>query len=167
MSKAEAEKAKIASEQERLSIFRIDDAGGNLAPTSDKVDWNKFHNVKLANGDGVGVVKRWEFPSVFEGNKPGDLLAVQRKIASGEWRQSHQCKNWAGNAVAEVLNLDLTAKGVKSSIITMLAGWVHSNALKVVWMDDEKGVSRPWIEVGEWASDFGDDDDDYASASGE
>jgi hypothetical protein len=167
MSKADAEKAKITLEQERLSIFRIDDAGGNLAPTSDAVEWNKFHNVKLANGDGVGVVKRWEFPSVFKENAPGDLLAVQRRIASGMWRQSHQCKDWAGNAVAEVLKRDLTNRGVKSDIITMLAGWVKSNALKVVWYDDEKGVSRPWIEVGEWASDFGDDDDDYASASGE
>ena len=170
MTKEEAAKADITSESERKSIFRIDDAGGNLAPANEHTEWYKFESIELGNGDNVGVVKRWKFPGLFAGNAPSDLLAVQRAIAAGEWRESPLSKTqWAGIAVAKVLDLDLTEKAAKDRVKAMLAIWIENKALKVTPRKDKNRVKRDWIEVGEWAhqpAQGAAPADDYGSASG-
>jgi hypothetical protein len=47
-------------------------------------------------------------PSAFDGLTAADLLRVQQRIAQDEWRENAQSDTWAGIAVAEVLDLDLS-----------------------------------------------------------
>jgi hypothetical protein len=96
------------------------------------------------------------------------LLAVQHKIAAGNWRESAQAKEWAGNAVAEVLGLDFAEKGARDRVKRMLAIWIQSKALKVTTREDKSRRSRKWIEVNEWAYQPGEHvADDYGRASGQ
>jgi AAA domain len=154
MTSDEAEQAVI---EDRKTYFRIDDAGGNLSPPAEESEWYQIVSVELGNGDErnpgdrVGAVRKWEWPSLFAENAPGDLAAVQRRIAQGEWRESSQSTDWAGKAVAEVLGLDLTEKAARKRVKQMLAAWIKNRALKVVSRKDNKRMDRKWIEVGDLA----------------
>jgi AAA domain len=149
MTKAEGE-GKVENYR---SYFWVAGFGNMTPPPSEDRDWFKIETVHLANGDAVGAVKKWKAPSLFDGNAPGDLLKVQKRISEGEWRESSKAKDWAGNAVAEVLNLDLNDKGAREDIGKMIKVWIDSKALKVVKRNDKNRVEREWIEVGEWMDD--------------
>jgi hypothetical protein len=114
MTREEGERAGIEPGKERY-YFRAD-ADGNLAPPS-ATEWFKIASVGLGNhgGDGepedsVGVVAAWAWPNAFDGVTVSDLRAVQAAIAAGRWRENSQAKDWAGVAVANVLQLDVDNK---------------------------------------------------------
>ncbi len=149
MTKEQAEQAGV---DDRKSYFCVADVGGNLAPPSEEADWYHFENVRLANGDNVGAAVKWKWPSAFQEMAPADLLAVQKRIAAGEWRESEKAADWAGQAVADVLGLDLNSPAARRDIRTMLKTWIANGALKEVNRRDEKRMMRKWIETGEWAA---------------
>ncbi len=137
--------------------FRAFNDKANLAPPADKSDWFKIESVGLGNGpdglgDSVGVVTPWEWPSAFGDVTTDDLFRVQKAIAAGEWRQSSGAKGWAGNAVADVLGIDLGDPAGKAKVKTLLRTWIENGALKVVQRPDESRHERPFIEVGQWAN---------------
>jgi RecA-family ATPase len=114
MSKEEAEKSGIPLD-ERRHYFRVDKGEkDNMRPPAEKAEWRKLVSVPLNNqteedpGDWVGVVTAWKMPSAFDGLTAADLLRVQQRIAQDEWRENAQSDTWAGIAVAEVLDLDLS-----------------------------------------------------------
>ena len=116
MTKEEAELAGVRPE-ERRSYFRIDKGEkDNMRPPIEKAEWCKLVGINLENeteeapSDNVGVVTRWKMPSPFDGLSTTDLLRVQKKIATGEWRADARSPAWAGNAVAEILSLDVSEK---------------------------------------------------------
>jgi hypothetical protein len=137
--------------------FRAFNDKSNLAPPADRSDWFKIESVQLGNGpeghgDSVGVVTTWEWPSAFGNVTTDDLFRVQKAIAAGEWRQSAGAKGWAGNAVADVLSLDLDDPAAKAKVKTLLRTWIDNKALKVVQRPDESRHDRPFIEVDQWAN---------------
>jgi hypothetical protein len=137
--------------------FRAFNDKSNLAPPADRSDWFKIESVQLGNGpqghgDSVGVVTAWEWPSAFGGVTTDDLMRVQRAIAGGQWRQSASAKDWAGNAVGDVLGLDMTGAAEKAKVKTLLKTWIENKALKVVQRPDESRHDRPFIEVDQWAN---------------
>lgn len=156
MSQDEANKAGV---ENRNLYFRAVDAKANMAPRSDKSAWFKLEGVSLGNAtqdrpaDHVGVVTPWKWPDAMAGMTAADLLAVQRKIGSGRWRDSVQAKDWAGIAVAEALGLDLDDDAAKAKVKDLLRIWKskESGALKVEMLPDEKSNPRPFVVVGEWA----------------
>jgi hypothetical protein len=100
----------------------------------------------------VQVVTTWQWPDAFDGVTARDLFAVQKQISEGAWRESSQSPDWAGKAVAEVLDFDLQSAPLQNRVKSLLKTWLASGALKVVSKPDETRRERKFIEVGQWAT---------------
>jgi AAA domain len=157
MTKDEGAKVGIEEGKERL-YFRAD-TDGNLAPAS-ATEWFHLKSVGLGNGSGpvddqdyVGVATPWKWPDAFEGVAMTDLRKVQAAIAAGRWRESAQAQDWAGIAVARVLNLDPANKAHRAKIASVLKTWIANSMLAVVEGVDAKREKRKFIEVGMPAND--------------
>ncbi|WP_421366980.1 AAA family ATPase [Agrobacterium tumefaciens] len=152
MTQEEANKANV--ENKRLH-FRVGDAKSNLAPPSDKSSWYRMVSFDLGNAtnerpsDNVGVATTWTWPSATEGLTAKDLLAVQKVVNAGSYKDSVQAGNWVGQAVAEALGLD--AQDDKDRIKELLKVWKSTNALRVEQKEDANRKLTPHIVVGEWA----------------
>jgi hypothetical protein len=153
------DEASRAGVENRRAYFRVENGKANLSPPADKADWYRFESFDLGNGDdgqlgdSVGVVTRWAWPDAFDGVTVSDLRRVQAAIAAGRWRESPQAKDWAGHAVANVLNLDATNKAVRAKIAGLLKTWIATGMLVVVEGEDAKRMKRSFIEVGTPADD--------------
>jgi len=152
MSKEEALQAGV---DERRRFFKIaNGAKANLGLPPEETTWRQMVSVSLGNGAGgpddhVGVVSQWKWPNPFDEVTVADLDAVQAKIATGEWRADVQAKAWAGNAVADVLGLDMTDPKAKSAVKSMLATWIKNEALRIDRrLDPERRDERNFIVVG-------------------
>ncbi|AQR63332.1 hypothetical protein BZG35_03470 [Brevundimonas sp. LM2] len=154
MSKEERERAGVKPGE---AYFRVENGKTNLTPPAEGADWFQVASVDLDNGDtfnpsdNVGAVRRWKWPDAFDGIKATDLLAVQRAIDGGQWRENAQANEWAGRAVADTLGLNLDDPADKSKVKSLLATWIKTGALVRVTMKDEGRRDRPMIEVGKWA----------------
>lgn len=155
MTKEEAQSAGVENHRR---YFRVYADKANLAPPSEKSDWFFLENVCLQNGgagpsDQVGVVTRWKWPDPFKDVTLSDLRRVQDRIARGEWKKSSQAKAWAGNAVAEILDLDLADDGARKKVRDLLKTWLKTGALKEVEGVGKDRHKTTFIQVGEWAND--------------
>lgn len=154
-----ADEAGRANVDNRRLYFRETDAKSNLAPPSDKSTWYQMVGHDLGNAtnempsDNVGVATLWKWPSAAEGLHVSDLLAVQRVIHVGYYKENVQADNWVGKAVAEALSLDAASEKDKARIKELLKIWVKSGALKKVDKEDANRKMKPHIVVGEWAHD--------------
>lgn len=133
------------------SFFRMMSDKPNMAPPSDLSDWHEIKNILLPNGDHVGVVTSWSPPDAFDGVSSSDLLRVQQKIHAGDWREDIRSPSWAGNAVAEVLGLDVEAVATRHKIKTLLKTWIMNGALRVDVVADDKRRERRVVRVGSWS----------------
>ena len=79
----------------------------------------------------------WEWPDVFSGVTKDKARACQLKLDSEipAFRQHPLSTKWAGIAVAEVLDLDISKKSDKNKITQIIKGWVDTDVLRI---DDEK-----------------------------
>jgi AAA domain len=158
MTRDEGEKAGIEAGKERF-YFRSD-TDGNLSPPS-TAEWFSIASQGLGNGSGgpiddqdyVGVVTAWKLPDAFEGVTVSDLRKVQAAIGEGRWRENTQAKDWAGHAVARVLNLDAKNKAHRAKIAALLKTWIGNGMFVVVEGLDAKREKRDFIEVGMPADD--------------
>jgi hypothetical protein len=155
MTKAEAERAGVDNP---YRYFRVFSGKLNMAPREDKSDWHFLESVDLGNGnadmpsDHVQVAVPWQWPNATDGLSVCDLFAVQKRISEGQWRESAQSPDWAGKAVAEVLDLDLEDAPPQARVKSLLKMWIGSGALKVVARLDEQRKERKFVEVGQWAT---------------
>nr|CAD6606447.1 recombinase RecA [Rhizobium sp. Khangiran2] len=153
MSADEATKANVDN---RHVYFRATDAKANMAPQSESSRWYKIESVDLLSAtrdrpsDHVGVVTAWQWPDATQGHTVADLLAVQKETNAGAYKADIQAANWAGQAVAAALHLDV--EDDRDKIKAMLRVWTKSGALKSVVMEDENRKKRPFLVVGEWAN---------------
>jgi hypothetical protein len=156
MSKSEGEAAGI--ENHRF-YFRVSNGKASMSPPLDKSDWFRHASIDLNNGplgtggDSVGVVTKWTWPDPFEGIGPRDLKAAQNEVAKGRWRENVQAKDWVGIAIARAMKLDPTDSAAKTRIKQLLKTWIANGMFVVVQGKDNKGNDRPFVEVGEWATD--------------
>jgi hypothetical protein len=157
MTKDDAEKAKV--EQPRSHV-RMDDVKANLAPPAEGAKWFKLVSVGLGNGtafdpeasdpqDEVGVVTVWKWPDPNEDVTLDDARAALVRIAQGEWRLDQQAKNWAGNAIAEALGLDVEEPSVRSAMKQLIRKWVADGWLRIVTRSDSRRRPREFVEPGE------------------
>ncbi|MBH1944983.1 AAA family ATPase [Erythrobacter sp. YJ-T3-07] len=134
MGEKEAEELGIANPQERRSLVRIDTGKANRAPP-DTATWIKLESQSLDNGNGlepsdfVGVATLWEKPDVFHGLTTWHLFMVQQGLATGEWRESVQARDWVGHLVARVAGL--SADTDRGRIKAILRTWRKNGALAV------------------------------------
>ena len=155
MSLEEAAQAGIEAEQRRR-FFRVDDGKANMQPPTEGASWHQLVSVSLGNetpeapGDFVGVVTKWELPSLSDVLQPGDLRKVQEGIAAGHWAGDVRSGNWAGSVVASVLGLDATDKTDKKRIASLLSMWTKNGTLKTeVRHNPRSGRDQVMIVVGE------------------
>jgi len=150
MAKVEAEKFGIPADQRRR-FFRADDAKPNRAPAGTG-QWFEIVSVQLGNGadggDVVGVATPWSPPDPFADVSIAHLRAVQAKIADGEWRENVQAGDWAGKAVAQVLDLDTEEKPDRKRLAAILRIWIDNGALRVEERPDRNGDKRKFVIVG-------------------
>jgi hypothetical protein len=158
MCQEEAERAGIETGNERR-YFRAD-SDGNLAPPA-AAEWFHLASEGLGNGsdgpiddqDCVQVVTQWTMPNAFAGVTVSDLRKVQSAIAEGRWRENSQAKDWAGIAVAGVMNLDAANKAHRAKIIGLLKVWIANGMFVVVEGEDDQRKKKSYIEVGKAAND--------------
>jgi hypothetical protein len=154
MSKEEGEKTGV--ENHRLYFRTLNDKA-NLQPPADSSDWFKLRSVDLGNGhlggpgDSVGVVTTWDWPDPLAGMTGADFDRAASKIRSGKWRENAQAKDWVGKAVAEALDLNVESKPERAKVNGMIKAWLSAGSLVVVEGEDEKRMSRKFVEVREGA----------------
>lgn len=150
MREDEAGRFGVTDPVERRTIIRIDTGKVNRAPPESAL-WFKIHSIALGNGDYVGAAAQWNAPDPFNGLSVADLYEVQRAIDAGEWGASVQASDWAGQAVAIALSLDIDDDTVKARIKSLIATWTTSGALTIETRRCRtKGRDRPFLIVGEW-----------------
>jgi len=150
------EAARAGIETPRL-YFRVDNGKANLAPP-EATAWHKLEPRTLPNGetefdgDSVAVVTPWAWPDACDDVTVHDLRKVQDLIAGGEWAENIQANNWAGKAVAQVLDIDIDEPSEKQKAKTIIKRWVREKVLLVAYQHDARtGRDRPMIVVGERA----------------
>ena len=157
MSKDDAEKTGVP-EKHRRSYFRCENGKANMRPASDETDWCKFISVSLENetpddrADEIGVVTAWKRPGLFDNMAASDLFKIQKVIAGGSWREDYRSPEWAGIAVAKILDLDVTNPADRKRITAMLKTWIENKVLKIVEKPDAKRRPKRFVEVGIWAT---------------
>lgn len=152
MTKDEAESRAI---EQHWQYFQTVDGKANLAPPASEAIWYQLRNVELPNGsidepgDSIGVVVRWNYPSLTETLPPNVLKQVQEKVGSGEYREHPQAREWVGHALGKLCNLDSHDKGQSKKLDRLIRQWVENGVLRVV---RRKGADRHeanFIEVGD------------------
>jgi hypothetical protein len=135
MTDQEAISANVSEGRRRY--FRVDDGKENMSPPAEGANWFKLVSVPLDNdedggalGDWVGVATAWTMPGVFDGRALADLPKVQAAIDRGSWAKDSQAVDWAGKAVAAVLDINLADPAGKEHAKRLLAAWLKSGALK-------------------------------------
>lgn len=146
MTKEEGERAGIEPDK-RGFYFRTQNDKANLAPP-EAAEWHRMNNVDLDNGDSVGVACPWQWPDAFDGVSSYHLKQVQSKVSEGEWRRDNRARNWVGNCVAEVCELD--PKKDKGRINDILKTWIENDMLREVEREDAQRRPRLFVEVGTW-----------------
>lgn len=153
--------------RDRLDFFKILDANGkaNLSSRSDEQHWFRFISICLGNeteerpADHVGVVTAWDAPALLDGLTVSDLLRIQWAIDAGTkennpWRCDSRADRWAGECIAEVLDLDLDDEHERGRVNRMLSHWQSSGAVKKAQLHiPQLRKSKDCIVVGEWATD--------------
>ena len=158
MSKEEAERAGV---EKPRGFFRVDNGKANLAPPPEKAEWYALKSISLENGgdnpfdqpDYVAVVTPWQMPNMMADVTVSHLRQVQTAVSAARWRENHQAKEWVGNAVAQVMGLDITNRSQKAKVIHLLKTWMSTGMLVAVEGEDEKRMKRTFVEVGQWATD--------------
>lgn len=160
MTAEEASTLQVTGE-DRRRFFRAYDDKNNRAPPADASDWYQLLSVDLGNAtadrpsDHIGVVAQWTPPDLFTGVTVNHLLEVQGLVAEGNYRRSEQTDDWVGDAIGQVLNIDVgdrkssEAKRVKR----LIDSWIANGALVVVREKDESRKERPFVRVGTPATD--------------
>ena len=114
------------------------DSKDNLAPPTTDNSWREMRSIDLPNGDNVGVVEAWAWPDAFSDITVQDLEAVKGRMKEGDWRLDVRSKHWFGNAVAEVLELDVLEASVKSKIKQLMEVWIDNGQFEIFEMVDAK-----------------------------
>lgn len=170
MSSAEAAKAGITGNPGQYFFVDASLGKANLAPPAEKRSWYHLKSVALGNNDGleagdnVGVVTTWTWSPASDRISGTTLRAIQELVDKGQYRASDRAESgWVGEAVAQVLELDLTKKDEKAKAKGLMSDWLKAGYFKVEVLKNDHRNSKPYVRVGKWASE--DDDLSILEAS--
>ena len=140
MAEEDAKKYGLAP-WEAGDFFRVD-RPKHTHTRSTKPQW--MHKISVALGNSgpqlldrqsiVGVVTRWfppSFESLVEGLTAEQIEAIKAAVAAGLNRENSQAGEWAGKAVAKVLNLDVIDKGQRAKANITLKALIDAGHFKV------------------------------------
>lgn len=150
MEKGEATRLGIPVEDCRR-FFRVSNDKSNRAP-AEAADWMKLVSVSLGNdgpagADSVAVVESWTPPEMttIYGNELREK--VKAEIASGQWRSHSTAKDWAGNAIANLIGEDVSAPAGKHRVSALLKDMFAKNELFIEERMDENRHWRKFVTV--------------------
>jgi AAA domain len=157
LNRMNREEASQSGVEQRWRYFRNDRAGeakANMSPPPEDADWFKLASVDLGNGDNVGVVTAWTWPSPFEGISVHHLRLAQKAVSEGgPWRAHHQADDWVGKPIAKALNLNVKKDPDRAKVRGLLATWIETGMFIEVTGEGRGRHKTTFIEVGKWASD--------------
>lgn len=155
MTKEDGERFGITETKELRHFVRVDDDKPNRAPPQSAA-WFRKASYALGNRDdfdrtdSVGAIERWTPPDPFDGISTRDLYSVQLAINAGNFGANVQAKDWAGQAVAEVIGADLDDKADKARVKSLLRTWTDNGAFAVDPRPTGKGREKPFLIVKDW-----------------
>jgi hypothetical protein len=142
-------------DEERRRYFRLDSGKANLTPPAKAAVWRHLASVDLQNGcngrpsDHVGVVEVWERPAADAGVTEAHVAELQRRLTEGAGnRRDSRSPEWAGIALAAVLDLDVSEKATRKRLQTILNGFIKAKLLRVVLGSNGKGRSVECLMPG-------------------
>lgn len=140
-------------EKDRYSYFHIHYGKQNLTRMDTTQHWRKMESVGLGNGgkgllaatkqDTAGVVTEWKWPTseeIADGITDEQKSNIKSVLAGARHKSAPQGKPWAGEAVAYVLDEDLTDKAAKKRVGAILKALLKEGFLEVY--EDKDPVSR-------------------------
>ncbi len=148
MTKSEADKLGIDDVERRL-YFRVDRGKANmLAPSAAK--WRKIVSVVIANGDDMGVVTQWTYPTSTTADIPDAICSkLQAEVSKREYRAAIQSPDWIGNLVGRVFKLAVASTAGKAAVGRLLAALYDKGVITTA--DGITGRHRVTIVVaGAW-----------------
>lgn len=128
--------------QDRFSYFSVSRGKANLAAMNGSMEWRHLVSVALNNGAGLskpqdhaGVVTEWQWPGseqVVETVTPDQLRQIETLLDNGEFKPAPNAKNWAGQAVAYALGLDVDETADKKRAGMIFKALLKEGKLKEV-----------------------------------
>lgn len=131
MTEEEAKLFAIKPE-DAYHYVRFDDAKANLTLITGKARWFEKVNYDLPNGDGVGVLKPWKPPGVFDGVSIDTITGILQTLDAGRdggkylynanaFREVTPA--WAGSVIMDAMGCE------RSHAAKIMAEWLHSGLL--------------------------------------
>lgn len=130
---------------DRFSYFNIHQGKANLTKLSASLDWRRLESVPLGNGttwkpqDFAGVVTEWRWPGsedIKDGLTSDQLLHIKTLLDNSDYKPAANAKNWAGQAVAYALGVDLEDSGQKKRVGTILKALIKEGEVVEVFGRD-------------------------------
>lgn len=160
MTEDQATQAAVA---DRFGYFSITYGKSNLTPLSHRLDWRYLESVPLGNGRGLTkpqdhapVVTEWKWPTSEEvsGALTGEQKAhIKTLLDNGSYKEGARAKNWAGQAVAYALGLDLEEDTAKRRATTVLKAMMQEGELvKSEEKDPVRREQAVFIRSNDWAA---------------
>ena len=146
---SEKEALTLGVEEDHWRHFRVGVGKTNVGPMTDRSEWYRIESINLENGDNVGAVQRWTPPSPHEDVTYDQVREVQREVGQKTYWANVQAVGWVGEAIAQVLGMNVADPADKAKIKRMIAGWIKGGVLKIEERKDEKRKPRPAVVVGE------------------
>jgi hypothetical protein len=100
------------------------------------------------------VIAPWTFPDAFAGVTGADIGAIRELARTGAHRSDERAADWFGNAVAEHLDLDMSAKPDRAKVKVLLKTLFKNKVLDVESRYDPKQrkehdyvIPGPWTDL--------------------
>lgn len=128
------EEAKVFAikPEDAYHYVRFDDAKANLTLITGKAKWFEKVNYDLPNGDGVGVLKPWKPPGVFDGVSIDTITGILQTLDAGRdggkylynanaFREVTPA--WAGSVIMDAMGCE------RSHAAKIMSEWMRSGLL--------------------------------------
>ena len=148
---ATEERQKIDPDK-RTSYLRIDSGKRNMMP-AEKARWIRLVNVEIDNGDHVGAVEPYEFPTTFAHVSTEDLDYVRGLLQAKDYRADPRSPEWIGHPVLRKFGRKPVetvpkVKYAKADVIwlnKLLATWEANGVLAREEREDKDRKPRVWL----------------------
>jgi RecA-family ATPase len=138
MTTEEAERAEV-EDYERERHVKVTPAKRNYSATAAPPQWIRIENLIISNGDDVGVVTPWEWPSSDPAAVEANVLRAQQVFLEAAWR------------LIEIDKVRLSDRAGKNYAPTILAATGEAKEARIAKGALEEAMKRlirtGWLEV--------------------
>lgn len=150
MSEADAEAFGISS---RLAYFHVDNGKANLAPRSEHALWRRIVSFDLKNhaneddldSDKIGVVEKWDPPTVFAGLPARVVNLVREFVSQGRYRYDFRSADWVGLGLGQAIGIDASEANGRNRLVKLIDIWIKNGVLRKESRPDNKRNMRDFV----------------------